>query len=437
MPPQPVPPTVPVPTTPYWQGQPAPPAPPSAPSDGNRRPAIIAAVVAVVALLAGGIYFATKGGGDDEQVLPRDSVESTESSEPSESTDAPTTEPATTTPLTLPPTIVPSTTAAPTTTALTVPAGALDLGYGVFFPVPAGWSQTNADAGDEAPTISNGDTSLTLQAVARTPGEDPQQLLQEYVDTFDTDFEAVAYDPSQQYDRIDGPMPIDAYGITYRTYDSSDDDGVGLTGLAEVFVRGDGLTVVYDVFSSIEKYDVEGQAYGDFVDSMVQAPALGTPVELVAHPSFRVTSAHEFVPSFGLAGYTLTPGWHTKQRADGNPYASNDDGDFEMRQLGPVGTADGGVAAAEAYYLTMYPNVTFDPATPGDPDAYGHDRRDLSWHGTLDDGTEFAGVGTVWFDATTTNAVMMFEDWYGNIDNPYYSEFNFMFVAASDSFPTI
>jgi hypothetical protein len=108
-----------------------------------------------------------------------------------------------------------------------------------------------------------------------------------------------------------------------------------------------------------------------------------------------------------------------------------------MRRFEAVGTPEGGVEAAKAYYLTMYPDVTFTDATVGDANSFGHDRRDLSWSGRLGDGTEFAGIGTVWFDATTGHAYAIFEDWYGNVDNPYYAEFNFMFVAASDSFATI
>ncbi|MBI5087886.1 MAG: hypothetical protein HZB15_03175 [Actinobacteria bacterium] len=339
------------------------------------------------------------------------------------------------TPLTLPSTIVPQTTAGPATTGPAVPDGSVDLGFGVYFPMPAGWELTS-DAG-QAPTISNGDTTLTLQALAREPGEDPLTLMQEYIDTFDDDFDAVSYNPSEQFDRIDGPLPLDAYGLTYRTYDATEDDGIGFTGLAEIFVRGDGLTVVYDVFSTIERYDVDGDAYGGFVDSMLNAPPLGDAVELTARESFRVTSAHEFVPVFGSAGYTVTPGWTTYERPDGNAVVSNEDGDFEMRRLEGVGTPEGGVEAAKAYYLTMYPDVTFGEITTGDPNFYGHDRRDFSWNGRLTDGSEFAGVGTVWFDATTGNAYAIFEDWYENIENPYYAEFNFMFVAASDSFATI
>jgi hypothetical protein len=405
------------------------PSVPSPPPPGRKRQvAIIAGLVAVAGVAAGGAFVLT---GDDSSGRLRvrdasvtDDTASTESITPS------TTVAAT---VALPTTVTPTTTLPPTDTAVGAPDGAVDLGLGVFFPLPAGWEITD-DSG--APTISNGSTSLSLQALTRPPGEDPMALMQEYIDTFDADFDRVAYNPSERFERLEGPMPIEEYGMTYRIYSPTEDDGISTTGLAAIFVRGDGLSVVYDVFSTEGVYDVDGDSYAAFVQSMLDAPALGEPIDAVPRESFRITSVHEFVPIFGLAGYTPAPGWNTFPRTDGHPYARFQDGEFEMRQFLAVGSLDGAVEAAKLYHLGLNPQVVHDAALDAEPNFYGHQRRDVTWTGTLN-GSAISGVFSVWFDATSGNSVAMYESWFGAIPNPYEADFSFMFVTAADSFASI
>ena len=230
---------------------PIPSGPPHSPSGRNRLIAIIAGLVVVAGLAAAGAYVIT-----NEDSSARLQVRETSASDEPGTTEstAPSTTIATT--VALPTTVVPTTSASPETTAVGVPEGAVDLGLGVFFPIPAGWEITDDS---EAPTISNGVTSLSLQALTRPPGEDPMALMQEYIDTFDADFDRIAYNSSERFERLEGPLPIDEYGMTYRIYSPSEDDGISTTGLAAIFVRGDGLSVVYDVFSTEGVYDVDGE----------------------------------------------------------------------------------------------------------------------------------------------------------------------------------
>ena len=106
-------------------------------------------------------------------------------------------------------------------------------------------------------------------------------------------------------------------------------------------------------------------SYAAFVQSMLDAPALDEAIELVPRDAFRITSVHEFVPVFGLAGYTPAPGWNTFPRPDGHPYALFQDGEFEMRQFLAVNSLDGAVEAAKLYHLSKNPSiVTTQRSTP-------------------------------------------------------------------------
>ena len=410
---------------------PMPPEPPRQVSNRTRQAAVIAGLVAVTGLAAGGAYIITDDG--ENSRLPIRQSSSTDESATTESIASGTT---TATTIVVPTTVAPTTPAPPEVTEVTavgVPAGAVDLGLGVYFPLPAGWQITDDSA---APTISNGSTSLSLQALVRPPGEDPVELLQEYIDTFDADFDRIAYSPSETFARLEGPLPIDEYGMAYRIFSPSKDDGISTTGLAAVFQRGDGLSVVYDVFSTEGVYDVDGDSYATFVRSMLDAPVLDDAITLVRGDPFRITSVHEFVAIFGLAGYTPAPGWNTFPRPDGHPYAMYEDGEFEMRQFLAVGTVDGAVEAAKVYHLSRFPDVVHDPTVVAEPNYFGHERRDVSWTGTLN-GQAISGVFSVFFDAVSGNSVAMYEDWFGAIPNPYEADFSFMFIAAADSFATI
>ena len=306
----------------------------------------------------------------------------------------------------------------------------------MYFPTPEGWEVNHVGAANRM-TIGNGTTNLTLQALVRPPGESPQVVLQEYVDSFDGAIDAVSYNPSEHYPRIEGPMAIDHYGLTYRFFDAAEEDGIPTTGLAAVYIRTDGLTVIYDIWSHDDIYTIDDESYVEFATSMRDAPALGDTVVMAQYPPFRVTSVHEFVPAFELAGYTVPPGWASATRADGNPIVTNLDGTFEMRRFEGVGSADAAAEAASLYRLSLYPDATFGQTVVGQPDFYGHERRDVSWTGTTDGNTTISGVLTVFYDSTTDNTVAIYQDWLGEVPKPYTAEFSFMFVTAADSYPVI
>jgi hypothetical protein len=394
---------------------------------------LIGGVVAVVVLVGGGTYLATRGDGDSSG-SPSTDIDTTETP----ATDIDTTEaPSPTTVLvTIPPTTLPPpTTTALTTTTAPVSGGVVDLGLGVSMPIPDGW--TLLEEG-EAPTISDGTSNLTLQALARPAGEDPAVLMQEYINTFDTDYDAVTYDPSVRFPRIEGALAIDQYGVNYRLFDPESENGIGVIGTSYVYVRADGLSVVYDIFSR-EVTPGPGQASFDaFIDSLIAAPPLGAAAPLTERAPFRVTSVHETVSVFELAGYTLAPSFDVSTQADGDVVATTGEEDFEVERLVGVGTGEAAIAAAQAHITEVYGNVTFEaPENLGAGDD-GITRTDVRWAtGAAATGGALTGVFTTYFDPATGNAYAVYRGWLGAQAAPNQIEASFMFLSFSSSFTSI
>ncbi len=57
---------------------------------------------------------------------------------------------------------------------------------------------------------------IDAQALQRTPGEDPATAMQEYVDLFDTDFDAVGYSPVTLRGTMGDSDELRNYGLYYR-----------------------------------------------------------------------------------------------------------------------------------------------------------------------------------------------------------------------------
>ena len=129
--------------------------------------------LAAAALVAGGVtYLATRG--DDAVTAP--------TTVPVVST-APTNVPVTLPPTTVtePPTTLETTLPETTPATVVIPDDATELGYGVYVPAIANVEVEGADP--YTFTNTDNDEILILQALNRDAGEDPNVLLQEYIDT--------------------------------------------------------------------------------------------------------------------------------------------------------------------------------------------------------------------------------------------------------------
>ncbi|MCU1389024.1 MAG: hypothetical protein JWL72_2362 [Ilumatobacteraceae bacterium] len=426
---------------------------------------IVVAVVAVVAVIV-----ATRGGNDTktitaptEETSSDDSSDTTDVSIPAtaapevstttDATDAPTTsssEPtrvtlniptittslpnATTVPPTAPPVTATATTVvAPTTTVpFVLPAGALDLGYQVYIPVPEGYTDTKSDTGLD--TISNPDasTKLSIQVLSRTAGENPAVLMQEYADSFTDEFEATSFSSTVRY-TLSGTMPAYEYGTYYEAYDANEADGVSLAGALYVFQRADGLSVVYDVFGPGATMGLPEEAFNTFLSSFSAAPLVGPAGVLQAFPNFRPTTSIPLAMVSNVLGFTPTPDFAPATDPNGGTRVSTGTEDFTVNLLQAQATADAAVSAADGLLASEYTDITFDASIPYDP-YQGLTHVGITWRGTYTDGNPVAGAIDLYWDPKSTNAIAIARDWYiqDNGQEPSAPQTSFMNAAVTD-----
>lgn len=327
------------------------------------------------------------------------------------------------------------TTTTPDTVAPTIPDGAIDLGHGVFIPVPDGWQRTDDNEG--AVTLESDAVTVVVQALSRPAGENPLDVAQEYLDMYDSDFTAAAYTPLRLDGASAGEHPVQAYTLHYITY--GDEDGLDLFGGLTVLVRGDGLVAIFDIYSTDEDGST-GDAYSTFFDSVVSAPALGDFVDLVDLEPQRITSVHEFVPVDGLAGFTLAPGFSVVTAEPDYVRVSNGTRDFEVYRLTDLPDVATGIEATKPLVEASYSNVTYQQPVNINMGGTDLDRQDMNWNGTYTpDGASCGGVSTVIFDRSTGNAYAIISSWYWPSagGEPNRSESTFMFRGLNDSYETI
>ena len=295
-------------------GGPPPGPPPSSGGGSNRRGLVWAVVALVVALAVGaGVLVAVSGDDDGDEAdstepVDTDAPDTTQEAVVTTTTTAPTTTteaPATTIAPTLP--TLPALTTAPET--VPVAPGAVDLGHGVSFALPEGYTDSPSSTGSSH-QLENGTISAFFQVLEREPGESVLALLQEYVDTFDTDFDSVVYSqviPSTGSDA--GQAPSDGDAVYYHALNA---DGTGVRGLIEAHRRADGLAFVSDIFRDIDDDSEElfpEASLDEIYDSYEAAPLVGDTADLEPPTFTRLTSAHPSYTIDGLVAVTPPPGW--------------------------------------------------------------------------------------------------------------------------------
>lgn len=412
---------------------------PTSSGGGSKKGLLWVALGAVVAVgIGAGVYVALSGGDDDETTADTEETVTDDTAgattlAPS-TTAAPTTvevtttvAPTTTTPLTLPTTVPPSTTEAP-------PEGTIDLGDGVTFLLPDGYT-VDPDVGtdSDAVQISDGTNQAFFQVLLRDPGESPVVLLQEYIDTFDASFDNVSY--SQVIPAAvdtSGQAPADSNLVYYRAMNA---DGSGVKGVIDANRRADGLAYVSDIFVPIDTdtstntpfpTDTLNEVYGNFLD----APLVGDTVDLQPLSFTRVTTAHPILTVDGLVAFTPVAGWNVDVPGPGRVIVSSSDGQiFEAEKLAtPVTDEATATAAGQAAVVGFVPDATFGDftTTPYDDSPWFST---AGWRGTNPStGAALIGYISVWFDPATGEAYDSIEAWVGPAENPpHASESNFMF----------
>ncbi len=429
------------PPPPPWANQSLQPGQGPGPRSGSSNtPKIIAGLVAVAVLAGGGVFLATRNSDGKKAVTVKTTPDTTNSSDTTEpDTAAATTVAPTTTALAPTTTIAVTTTvatAAPTTTVpFTLPAGAVDLGGQVFIVPPAGWTNT-PDAATGANVLSDGVQKAAIEVIQRPVGEDPKALGQEYLDSFDLAPKTVSVSQSTSY-TIDGAMPASVYIVKYRIFDAAADSGTSLEGGLALFQRGDGLSVVYDLYGPpVNSMGFTSDAFSTLEKSYEAAPAIGPVSTQTLAPSFRLKprSAPIFVDA-NLA-FTPAPGF-VQSAGDGNGFAtaSLSDDDFVVVKFAGQASLDAALQTAEAALNASFSNITFDTVDPGPP-VGSVTREGLNWKGTYTaNGNAVLGGLDVFFDSATGNAVSIVTDFYVTADgrDPNPAEIGFMFNSMRES----
>jgi hypothetical protein len=361
----------------------------------KKNTGLIVGLVALGAIVVGGgiAAFAVLGGDDDKEAKPVETEVSVVE------TPALTTVPpveSTIPPITLPPTTVP-----PETTTPPVEDRLVDLGGGLTFTAPDGYTIEPGPNGEV--NLSNGTAGLFMQVLQRTPGEDPLVLIQEYVNTFDTNFEKVAYTQSVLYtDSSTTPLSDGAF-VFYRVLNP---DGTGFDGAIDVNRRADGLVLIADRFVTLEATDEErfpGDLYDSVFADFYELPSQGNEVPLPAMTAARITTVHTPLIVDGLVALTPPAGWVVDNPGPGRVVVSDPAGQrWVSSRL--ADTTDVAVAQAEAQaeLLAVVPDAVFEE--PVDVPSGDYSTRDVNWTGTAPNGGELRGVISVWVHPTFGDA---------------------------------
>ena len=285
-----------------------------------------------------------------------------------------------------------------------VPAGALDLGDGVFLPLDT----TVEISGDDPYTVASTVDSATMivQVLRRPASEDPNVPLQEYVDGFDADFTLISYLPSVT--ATPGVLDADTVRETslgYTIYRSNVAQ-TNLTGKVLVWVRNDGLLIMADIFGSGASPISDG-AFATMIESLADAPAINPPAAWFPAVSKLPDTIHQgadlpFNPSRQLA---LPSGFEVIDRSAASVTASNGNDQVTATGAVSVATRDDAHAAAAAALAERFPGATPGAFVKTGSREYTFERSE--WAGVDTDG--MAVTGSVWlqFDEGTQTVVVV------------------------------
>ena len=274
----------------------------------------------------------------------------------------------------------------------------------------------------DAVQVTDGTTQAFFQVLSRPAGESPLVLLQEYVDTFDADFDSVSYsqvipaavEPS-------GEAPADSNLVYYRALNA---DGSGVKGVIDANRRADGLAYISDVFvpidtdtSTIDPFpnDVLNQVYENFLF----APLIGDPVDLSALTFTRVVSVHPIVTIDGLVAVSPPAGWNVDNPGPGRVVMTSGNGQIFMGEklATPVTDGAGAGAAGQAAVVGFVPDATFGDFETTEYEGFWFSS--AGWRGTNpNNGQPLIGYISVWFDPATGEAYDSIEAWVGPAEEP-------------------
>lgn len=385
-PPNPVPPPPPAPTSVLTT--------PPAPTSSRTRVRLVAGVVAA-ALVAAGVAVVLLNPEDDTASITTTATSTTAAVvAPVESTVAATTPPSTV-----------HSEGPPAGGTVVVPDGALDLGDGVYLPIDAAVELT----GDDPFTLTNSTSASTMivQVVRREPGEDPNVLLQEYIDIFDGDYTLVSYLPTEtQPPGAAGFDNLRYSQVPYMLY-QPELQYPNVVGVVSMWMRNDGLTVLADTYGSAASPVSEG-AFDAMIESLAAAPSLGAPAEWYPAKATMPDTVHQGADlPFNRARRLLLPaGFQVTARSDFSIAASNDDDTVTVSAALEVADRAGAHSLAADLVADEYGATDVGSFIPTGSGQLTFDTS--SWTGTdSTDGTAVTGEVWLQYDEVSQTVVVV------------------------------
>ena len=317
-----------------------------------------------------------------------------------------------------------------------VPAGAVDLGNGVFV-VPSGAWTVTLDG--DVVRLTDGVLDVSAQVLQRTPGEHPKVIMDEYVAGFEPNLEAVSFTPATLRWSADAPRPVVQYGTYYTTFFSGADDGRGLAGGLSTYARGDGLTLLFDIWGPGDTTGIlPDDIFNSLLDSFLAAPEVATPVALVPVEDFRVASINDPATVSGLVGFTPAPGFTVLVANDGSALVSSGKTDFAAFRLTGVTDSADALRRGQAVVLETHPDATFVGEVNYGADEAAVVRHGIAWNGTFN-GLAWGGGIDVFFDPSTGSAYLVYVGWEWGAGEtpPEQAATDFMFTSFQDSFTNV
>lgn len=285
-----------------------------------------------------------------------------------------------------------------------VPDGALDLGDGVYLPIDAALDVT----GDDPFTLTNNTSASTMivQVARREPGEDPNVLLQEYIDIFDGDYTLVSYLPSEtQQPGVAGFDNLRYSRVAYMLY-QPELEYPNVVGEVGMWMRNDGLTILADTYGSAASPISDG-AFDAMLESLVAAPSLGAPAEWFPAKATMPDTVHQGadLPFNRTRRLLLPDGFQVTARSDFTITASNDNDTVSVSASLAVADRAAARALATELLADYYGATDVGSLIPTGSGALTFDT--TSWTGTDIDGTAVTGEVWLQFDDVSQTVVVV------------------------------
>jgi len=311
-------------------------------------------------------------------------------------------------------TLVASTTAAPVSTefvegppaggTVVVPEGALDLSDGVFLPLDAGVEVS----GDDPFTITNKSSASTMivQVARREPGEDPNVLLQEYIDIFDADYTLVTYLPSEtQPPGFAGFDTLRFSRVSYMLY-QPELEYPNVVGEVGLWQRNDGLTVLADTYGSAASPVSDG-AFSGLIGSLADAPSLGATAEWFPTVATLPDTLHQGADlPFNKARQIVLPeGFQVIERSATAVSVANENDTVLVTAAAGVIDRSAAQARAVEVVAAKYESTVVGTFVATGSGALTFDKS--SWTGTVADGTALTGEVWLQFDAASQTVLVV------------------------------